>query len=66
MLSESQRSLKIVRRQSSSAPKLIGLEVEANEQSAGVLELLVGQAYRIKIGPGFCAVTLRRLLEVLN
>lgn len=64
-LSELQRSLKIVRR-THSAPKLMAVEVEAGVQSAGALELLIGQAYRIRIGAGFCAVTLRRLLEVLD
>jgi hypothetical protein len=63
-LSELQRSLKIVRRESSK-PKWMAEEVEADEQSTGALELLVGQAYRIRIG-GFCSVTLRRLLEVLS
>jgi hypothetical protein len=65
-LSELQRSLKIVRRESNSEPKLMAVEVDAGEQSAGALELLIGQAYRIKIGAGFCAVTLRRLLELLT
>ena len=65
-LSELQRSLKIVRRESGSRPKLMAVEVEADERSAGALELLIGQGYRIRIGAGFCAVTLRRLLEVLN
>jgi hypothetical protein len=65
-LSELQRSLKIVRRGSSKKSKLIAVEVGAGEQSAGVLELLIGQAYRIRIEAGFCAVTLRRLLEVLR
>jgi hypothetical protein len=41
-----------------------GREVEADEQSTGGLELLIGQASRIRIGAGFCATTLRRLLEV--
>ena len=44
----------------------MGVEVEADEHSAGALELLVGQGYRIRLGAGFCAVTLRRLLEVLT
>jgi|SRR5215831_742024 len=64
-LSELQRSLKIVRR-TKSTPKLLAVEVEADEQSAEALELLIGEAYRIRIGVGFCAVTLRRLLEVLS
>jgi hypothetical protein len=55
----------IVRRESSNKPKLMAVEVEADGQSAGELELLIGQAYRIRIGTGFCAVTLRRLIEVL-
>jgi hypothetical protein len=63
-LSELQRSLKIVRR-TNSAPKLMAVEVEADRQRDGALELIVGQTYRIRIGAGFCAVTLRRLLEVL-
>jgi len=63
-LSELQRSLKIVRRRNSK-PRLVPVEVDADEQSADGLELLVGQAYRIRIGTGFCATTLRRLLEVL-
>jgi hypothetical protein len=63
-LSELQRSLKIVRR-TNSAPKLMAVEVEAGEQSVGVLEVLIGH-YRIRIGVGFCGVTLRRLLEVLD
>src|SRR5262249_25478502 len=64
-LSELQRSLKIVRR-TNSGPKLMAVEVEAGGQSAGTLELLIGQAYRIRVGVGFCGVTLRRLLEVLG
>jgi predicted nucleic acid-binding protein len=64
-LSELQRSLKIVRR-AKSAPKLLAVEVEADEQSAEAMELLIGKGYRIRIGAGFCAVTLRRLLEVLQ
>jgi hypothetical protein len=65
-LSELQRSLKIVRRESGSKPKLMAVEVEADKQSPGALELLIGEAYRIRIGAGFCAVTLRRLLGVLS
>jgi hypothetical protein len=64
-LSELQRSLKIIRRDSSK-PKLMAVEVETGGQSVVALELLIGQDYRIKIGAGFCAVTLRRLLEVLS
>jgi hypothetical protein len=64
-LSEVQWSLKIVRRESGNKPKLMAVEVETDGQSAGELELLIGQAYRIRIGTGFCAVTLRRLIEVL-
>jgi hypothetical protein len=64
-LSELQRSLKIVRR-THSVPKLMAVEVEAGEEGAGTLELLIGQAYRIRVGVGFCGVTLRRLLEVLG
>jgi hypothetical protein len=64
-LSELQRSLKIVRR-ANSGPKLMEVEVEAGKQSADALEVLIGQAYRIRIGVGFCGVTLRRLLEVLG
>jgi hypothetical protein len=64
-LSVLQRSLKIVRRESSSTAKLMAVEVEADKQNTGSLELLIGEAYRIRIGAGFCAVTLRRLLEVL-
>ena len=65
-LSELQRSLKIVRRESSSKPKLMAVEVEADKQNTGALVLLIGQAYRIRIGADFCATTLRRLLEVLS
>jgi hypothetical protein len=65
-LSELQRSLKIVRRESRSKPKLLAVEVEADKQNTGALELLIGQTYRIRIGASFCAVTLRRLLEVLS
>jgi hypothetical protein len=64
-LSELQRSLKIVRR-TKNTPELLAVEVEADEQSAEALELLIGKAYRIRIGAGFCALTLRRLLEVLS
>ena len=66
-LSELQRSLKIVRRESShsSKPKLMAVEVAAERQNSGALDLLVGEAYRIRIGAGVCAVTLRRLLELL-
>lgn len=39
-----QRSLKIVRRESGSSPKMMAVDVEAPEQSAGKLELLIGQA----------------------
>jgi hypothetical protein len=65
-LSEFQRSLKIVRRVSASKPRLMAVEVEADKQSSGGLELLIGVTYRIRIGAGFCAVTLRRLLEALK
>lgn len=64
-LSVLQRSLKIVRRKSSSRAKLMAVEIEADKQNTGALELLIGEAYRIKIGAGFCAVTLRRLLALL-
>jgi hypothetical protein len=64
-LSELQRSLKITRR-AKSTPKLLAVEVEADEQSAEGLELLVGEAYRIRIGAGFCAVTLRRPLTKIS
>jgi hypothetical protein len=44
-LSELQRSLKIVRRESSSSkPKLMAVEVEADKQSTGGLELLIGES----------------------
>jgi hypothetical protein len=62
-LSELQRSLKIVRR--ASEPKLMPVQIEAAEQTDGALELIISEGYRIKIGAGFCAATLRRLLEVL-
>lgn len=41
----------------------MAVEVEVDEQKCWALELLIVQAYRIRIGAGFCAVTLRRLLE---
>jgi hypothetical protein len=63
-LSELQRSLKIVRR--ANEPKLMAVQIEAAEQTDGALELIIGESYRIKIGAGFCAGTLRRLLEVLG
>ena len=62
-LSELQRSLKIVRR--AGEPKLTAVQIEAAEQTDGPLDLIIGESYRIKIGAGFCAGTLRRLLEVL-
>jgi hypothetical protein len=63
-LSELQRSLKIVRR--AGEPRLMAVEMEAAEGAARGLELMVGEGYRIKIEAGFCARTLRRLLEVLG
>ena len=63
-LSELQRSLKIVRR--ASAPQLMAVQIEADERGDRALELMVGEGYRIKIGAGFCATTLRRLLELLR
>ena len=63
-LSELQRSLKIVRRESE--PQLVAVEMEAEEGAARGLEVLVGEGYRIKVGAGFCARTLRRVLEVLG
>ena len=63
-LSELQRSLKIVHR--TSEPQLMAGQIEADEHSDRVLELMVGEGYRIKIGAGFCSTTLRRLLEVLG
>jgi hypothetical protein len=62
-LSVLQRSLKIERRVSQ--PKLMAVQIEAAEPTDRALELMVGEGYRIKIGAGFCAATLRRLLEVL-
>jgi hypothetical protein len=64
VLSELQRSLKIVRR--ASEPQLMALQIEAAERNERTLELMVGEGYRIKIGAGFCSTTLRRLLEVLG
>jgi hypothetical protein len=52
VLRELQRSRKIVRRESSK-PKPMAVEVEADEQKCWALELLIGQAYRIRIGAGF-------------
>jgi hypothetical protein len=63
-LSVLQRSLKIERR--ASEPKLMAVRIEAEKPTDGALELMVGEAYRIKIGAGFCAITLRRLLAVLG
>jgi hypothetical protein len=63
-LSVLQRSLKIERR--ASEPKLMAVQIEADERTAWALELMIGEGYRIKIGVGFCATTLRRLLEVLS
>jgi IS66 Orf2 like protein len=42
------------------------VQIEAAERNDRALELIVGEGYRIKIGAGFCATTLRRLLEVLG
>ena len=44
----------------------MAVQIEAEERSDRGLELRVGESYRIKIGTGFCAATLRRLLEVLG
>jgi len=63
-LSELQRSLKIVRR--ASEPRLMAVQIEAAERNDRALELRVGEGYRIKIGAGFCAMTLHRLLKVLG
>jgi hypothetical protein len=63
-LSELQRSLKIMCR--ASEPQLMAVQIEAAERDDQALELRVGAGYRIKIGAGFCATTLRRLLEVLG
>jgi len=63
-LSELQRSLKIVRR--AREPQLMAVQITAAERNDRVLELMVGEGYRIKIGTGFCSTTLRRLLEVLR
>ena len=63
-LSELQRSLKIVRRVKE--PQWMAVEMEADKGAARGLELMVGEGYRIKIEAGFCARTLRRLLEVLG
>jgi hypothetical protein len=65
-LSELQRSLRIVRRASAGKPRLMAVEVEADKQSTEGLELLIGETYRIRVGAGFCGVTLGRLLEVLQ
>ena len=62
-LSELQRSLKIMRR--ASKPELMAVQIEAAECADAGLELMVGTGYRIKIGTGFSATTLGRLLEVL-
>jgi hypothetical protein len=62
-LSELQRSLKIERR--AREPQLMAVQITAAERNDRALELMVGESYRIKIGTGFCATTLRRLLEVL-
>jgi hypothetical protein len=56
--------LKIVRR--GSEPQLVAVEMEADEEAARGLEVLVGEGYRIKVEAGFCAKTLRRVLEVLG
>jgi hypothetical protein len=63
-LSVLQRSLKIERR--ASEPKLMAVQIEADERTDRAPELMVGEDYRIKVGAGFCAGTLRRLLEVLG
>jgi hypothetical protein len=63
-LSELQRSPKIVRR--ASEPQLMAVQIEAAERNDRSLELMVGEGYRIKIGVGFSATALRRLLEVLG
>jgi hypothetical protein len=63
-LSELQRSLKIMRR--AREPQLMAVQIEAAERSDVALELMVGRGYRIKVGAGFSAATLRRLLEVLT
>jgi hypothetical protein len=63
-LSELRRSLKIVGR--AREPKLMAVQIEAEERRDGALELIIGEGRRIKIGAGFCATTLRRLLEVLG
>jgi hypothetical protein len=63
-LSELQRSLKIMRR--AREPQLMAVQIEAAERSDVGLELMVGRGYRIKVGAGFSAATLRRLLEVLT
>jgi transposase-like protein len=34
--------------------------------SGGSVELLLPQGYRLRLGPAFCAQTLRRLLQVLT
>jgi hypothetical protein len=47
-------------------PQLMAVQIEAAERSDVGLELMVGRGYRIKIGEGFSAATLRRLLEVLT
>jgi hypothetical protein len=41
----------------------MAVQIEAAERNDRGLELMVGEGYRIKIGAGFCAATLRRLLE---
>jgi hypothetical protein len=63
-LSVLQRSLKIERRVNQ--PKLMAVQIAADEPTNRALELMVGEDYRIKIGSRFCAATLRRLLEVLG
>jgi hypothetical protein len=63
-LSVLQRSLKIERRVKQ--PKLMAVQIEADEPTHRALELMVGEDYRIKIGSRFCAATLRRLLAVLG
>jgi hypothetical protein len=54
-LSVLQRSLKIERR--ASGPKLMAVQIEAEERSDRGLELRVGESYRIKIGTGFNVLT---------
>ena len=41
------------------------VQIEADERTDRAPELIVGEDYRIKVGAGFCAGTLRGLLEML-